>query len=58
MNEKIVPEKEQVNLHGVAIDSNLNFDPHIQEICGKVYQKTSVFARLQDYISEEKKNYY
>ena len=39
---------------GVTIDSNLNFDSNIKEIYGKVNQKTSAFARLRDYIREEK----
>ena len=54
MNGKIIPEYEQVNLRGVTIDNNLNFNPHIKEICGEVNQKTSALSRLRDYISEKK----
>ena len=39
-------------LLSVTCGSNLNFDSHIKEICGNVNQKTSTFARLQDYISK------
>ena len=54
VNEKIVLEDEQVRLLGVTIDNNLNFNSHIKENCGKVYQKTSALSRLRSYISEKK----
>ena len=54
VNEKIIPDDELVKLLGVTIDNNLNFNSYINEICGKVNQKTSVFSRLRDYISEKK----
>ena len=57
-NGKIVPKKEQVELLGVTVDSNLNFvDSHIKEICGKVNQKNSAFARLRDCIAKKTQNY-
>ena len=43
-----------MRLLGVTIDNNLNFNSHIKENCGKVYQKTSALSRLQGYISEKK----
>ena len=46
VSRKIIPENEQVKLLGIAIDSNLDFNSHIKEICGKVSQKTSALARL------------
>ena len=46
VNGKIVSEKEQVTLLGVNIDRNLNFNSHLKEICGKINQKTSAFAKL------------
>ena len=54
LNGKIIPEDELVKLLGVTIDSNLNFNSCIKEICGKVNQKTSAFSRLRHYISEKK----
>ena len=54
VNGKIVLEDEQVRLLGVTIDNNLNFNSHIKENCGKVYQKTSALSRLRGYISEKK----
>ena len=53
VNGKIVLEDEQVRLLGVTIDNNLNFNSHIKENCGKVYQKTSALSRLRGYISEK-----
>ena len=54
MSGKIVLDDEQVRLLGVTVDNNLNFNSHIKENCGKVYQKTSALSRLRGYISEKK----
>ena len=54
MNGKIVLEDEQVRLLGVTIDNTLNLNSHIEENCGKVYQRTSALSRLRGYISEKK----
>ena len=54
VNGKIVPEEEQVQVLGVAIDNYLNFNSHIKEICSKVDQKTDALSRLRGYISEKK----
>ena len=54
MNGKISPGDDQVNLLSVKIDSNLNFNSHTKEICGKVNQDTSALSRLRDYFSEKK----
>ena len=43
-----------MRLLDVTIDNNLNFNSHIKENCGKVYQKTSALSRLRGYISEKK----
>ena len=53
-NGKTVLEDEQARLLGVTIDNNLNFNSHIKENCGKVYQKTSALSRLRGCISEKK----
>ena len=58
VNGKIIPEAEKVKLLGITNDSNLNFDSHIKEICGKVNQKTSTLFGLRGYIGEKKANYY
>ena len=36
INDKIINQCQQVKLLGVAIDSKLNFDEHIFELCGKI----------------------
>ena len=54
VNGKTVPEDELVKLRGITIDSNLNFNSYIKEICSKVNQKTSAFSKLRDYIGEKK----
>ena len=43
-----------MRLLGVTIEKNQNFNSHIKENCGKVYQKTSALSRLRGYISEKK----
>ena len=43
-----------MRLLGVTIDNNLNFNSHIKENCGNVYQKTSALSRLRGHISEKK----
>ena len=50
----LVLEDKQVRLFGNTIDNNLNFNSHIKENCGKVYQKTGALSRLRGYISEKK----
>lgn len=52
MNGKIIPENNPVKALGDNIAININFDG--KEICGKVIQKNSAFARLLDYMSERK----
>ena len=54
MNDKIIPEDEQVKLLGVTSDNNPNFNSQIKEICSKVNQKTSALSRLRGYISYKK----
>ena len=53
-NNYIESEKEQVLL-GIAIDSNLTFENHINNICKKEGQKLNALARVAPYINMQKR---
>ena len=44
---------DTVKLLGIQIDKKLKFNKHIHEICSKVNQKVSAFARLNKYLSPD-----
>jgi hypothetical protein len=48
---KIVLGSEQVKLLGVILDNNLNFLPHIKEICAKANSKTKALLRIRKYLN-------
>ena len=52
IDDQIISQCQQVKLLGVTIDSKLNFDKHILELCGKVNKKVSVFSRLRNYLDD------
>ena len=52
IDDKIINQCQQVKLLGVTIDSTLNFDEHIFELCGKVNKKVSAFSRLRNYLDD------
>ena len=53
-NNYIESEKEQVLL-GIAIDSNLTFENHINNICKKATQKLNALARVAPYMNTQKR---
>ena len=50
IGDKITNQCQQVKLLGVTIDSKLNFDDHIFELCHRVNRKVSAFSRLMNYL--------
>ena len=50
IDDQIINQCQQVKLLGITIDSKLNFDKHILELCGKVNRKVSAFSRLRNYL--------
>ena len=44
---------DTVKLLGIQIDKKFKFNKHIHEICSKVNQKVSAFARLNKYLSPD-----
>ena len=47
---EIITESENLKLLGVTIDSRLNFNEHINNVCMKVSQRISVLMRLRNLI--------
>ena len=42
-------------LLGITIDSELNFESHLPDICNKVSRKINAFERIANYMSLEKR---
>ena len=55
LGEKKIWEHKTVKLLGVIIDSQLKFDSHVLNICGKAGRKLSVLTRMIKYLSFDKK---
>ena len=55
LNGNIIPSQTEVKLLGINIDSKLNFDYHIHEICRKTGRKLNVLRRLSRNLDEKKK---
>ena len=56
IEDKIINQCQQVKLLGIAIDSKLNFDNHILELCSKVNKKMSAFSRIRNYLDNKQAN--
>jgi hypothetical protein len=41
--------EENVKLLGITVDSHLNFDKHISEICKKASQQLNILKRIGKY---------
>ena len=50
---KKLPATDTVKLLGIQIDNKLKLNKHIHELCSKVNQKVSAFARLNTYLSPD-----
>ena len=50
---KKLPSTDTVKLLGIQIDNKLKLNKHIHELCLKVNQKVSAFARLNTYLSPD-----
>ena len=50
---KKLPATNTVKLLGIQIDNKLKLNKHIHELCSKVNQKVSAFARLNTYLSPD-----
>ena len=52
---KKLPATDTVKLLGIQTDNKLKLNKHIHELCSKVNQKVSAFARLNTYLSPDQK---
>ena len=53
IDDQMVNQCQQVKLLGVTIDSKLNFDEHILELCCKVNKNVSAFSRIRNYLDNK-----
>ena len=49
-----IEERISVELLGVNIDTNLNFNEHVTNLCKKANQKLHALARISKYLNEDK----
>ena len=49
-----IEESSSVELLGVNIDTNLNFNEHVTNLCKKANQKLHALARISKYLNEDK----
>ena len=54
LGNETIEATDSVDLLGITIDSNLNFNEHIRNLCKKGNQKLHALARISKYLNEEK----
>ena len=54
-NDFIIESSNKVEILGIKIDKNLNFNNHIKLICRKVGQKLSALLRISSNLSMKQK---
>ena len=54
LGNETIEATDSVDLLGITIDSNLNFNEHIRNLCKKGNQKSHDLARISKYLNEEK----
>ena len=57
-NELTVKSSKEVEILGIKIDNNLNFNNHIKSICRKAGQKLSALLRISSNLSTKQKKLY
>ena len=57
-NNLTVKSSKEVEIFGVKIDNNLNFNNHIKSIYRKAGQKLSTMLRISSNLNVRQKNYY
>ena len=54
LGNEIIEAIDSVDLLGVTIDKNLNFNDHVTNLCKKGNQKLHALARISKYLNEDK----
>ena len=57
-NNLTIKNSKEVEILGIKIDNNLNFNNHIKSICWKAGQKLSALLRISSNLNMRQKNYY
>ena len=55
VNDTNIPAKENIDLLGVNIDNNLQFDSQVKSICTKVNNQIKVITRFQKIVPKDVK---
>ena len=55
-NNLTIKGSKEVEILGIKIDNNLNFNNHIKSICRKAGQKLSALLRISSNLSMKQKN--
>ena len=53
-----IKSRKEVEIFGINIDNNLNFNNHVKSICSEAGQKLSALLRISSNIIMRQKNYY
>ena len=54
LGNETIEESNSVELLGIKIDTNLNFNEHVTDLCKKGNQKLHALARISKYLNEDK----
>ena len=54
LGNETIEESNSVELLGIKIDTNLNFNQHVTDLCKKGNQKLHALARISKYLNEDK----
>ena len=54
VEDEVIECSSSVKLLGVTIDNKLNFDEHVSKLCKKASQKIHAFARISNFMSQDK----
>ena len=57
-NKLVIKSIEEVEILGIKVDNNLNFNNHIKSICWKAGQKLSALLRIPSNLSMKRKKLY
>ena len=57
-NKLVIKSIEEVEILGIKVDNNLNFNNHIKSICWKAGQKLSSLLRITSNLSMKRKKLY
>ena len=57
-NELTINSTKEVEISGIKIENNLNFNNHIKSICKKAGKKLTTLLRISSNLNMKQKSYY